>query len=40
MHAMVDTHQRFTVLSVEYTTNPVWVEHTIHIMELLLAEEK
>ena len=23
-----------------YTNNPVWVEHSIHIMELLLAEEK
>ena len=40
MHAMVDTHRRFTDLSVVYTNNPVWVEHSIHIMELLLAEEK
>ena len=23
-----------------YTNHPVWVEHSIHIMELLLAEEK
>ena len=27
-------------LSVVYTNDPVWVEHSIHIMELLLAEEK
>ena len=40
MHAMVDTHQRFMELSVVYTNNLVWVEHSIHIMELLLAEEK
>ena len=40
MHAVVDTHRRFTELSVVYTNNPVWVEHSIHIMELLLAEEK
>ncbi|KAE8775135.1 hypothetical protein D1007_52391 [Hordeum vulgare] len=40
MHAVVDTHKRFTELSVVYTNNPVWVEHSIHIMELLLAEEK
>ena len=40
MHAMLDTHRRFTELSVVYTNNPVWVVHSIHIMELLLAEEK
>ena len=40
IHAVVDTHRRFTELSVVYTNNPVWVEHSIHIMELLLAEEK
>ena len=39
-HAMVDTHRRFEELSVVYTDNPVWVEHSIHIKELLLAEEK
>ncbi|KAE8775202.1 hypothetical protein D1007_52322 [Hordeum vulgare] len=27
-------------LSVVYINNPVWVEHYIHIMEMLLAEEK
>ena len=40
MHAVVDTCRRFTELSVVYTNNPVWVEHSIHIMELLLAKEK
>jgi hypothetical protein len=40
MHAVVDTHKRFMKLSVVYTYNPVWVEHSIHIMELLLSEEK
>ena len=40
MHAVVDIHRSFTELSVLYTNNPVWVEHSIHIMELLLAEEK
>ena len=40
MHAMVDTHQRFTEFSVVYTDNPVWVEHSIHIMEVLLVPEK
>ena len=40
MHAMVDTHRRFMDLSVVYTNDPVWVEHSIHIMELLLAAEK
>ena len=40
MRAMVDTHRRFMDLSVVYTNNPVWVEHSIHIMELFLAEEK
>src|SRR5215216_6472627 len=40
MHAVVDTHRRFMELSVVYTNNLVWVEHSIHIMELLLAEEK
>ena len=40
MRAMVDTHRRFMDLSVVYTNDPVWVEHSIHIMELLLAEEK
>ena len=40
MHTMVDTHLRFTELSVVYTNNPVWVEHSIRIMELLLVDEK
>ena len=40
MNAVVDTHGRFMELSVVYTNNSVWVEHSIHIMELLLAEEK
>ena len=40
MNAMVDTHRRFTELSVVYTNNLAWVEHSIHIMELLLAAEK
>ena len=40
MHAMVDTHRRFMDLSVVYTNDPVWAEHSIHIMELFLAEEK
>ena len=40
MRAMVDTHKRFMDLSVVYTNDPVWAEHSIHIMELLLAEEK
>ncbi|KAE8771375.1 hypothetical protein D1007_56782 [Hordeum vulgare] len=40
MHAMVGIHKRFTELSVVYTNNPVWVEQSIHIMELLFAEEK
>ena len=40
MRAMVDTHRRFMDLSVVYTNDLVWVEHSIHIMELLLAEEK
>ncbi|KAE8782896.1 hypothetical protein D1007_43685 [Hordeum vulgare] len=40
MHVVVDTHIRFTELSVVYTNEPVWVEHSIHIMEMPLAEEK
>ena len=40
MRAVVDTHRRFMDLSVVYTNDLVWVEHSIHIMELLLAEEK
>ena len=40
MHVVVNTHRRFTELSMVYTNNPIWVEHSIHIMELLLAEEK
>ena len=40
MHAMVDTHRRFTEVLVVYTNNPVWLEHSVHIMELLLSEEK
>ena len=40
MRAVVDTHKRFMDLSVVYTNDPVWVEHSIHIMELLLAAEK
>ena len=40
MRDVVDTHRRFMDLSMVYTNDPVWVEHSIHIMELLLAEEK
>ena len=40
MRAMVDTHRSFMDLLMVYTNDPVWVEHSIHIMELLLAEEK
>ena len=40
MRAVVDTHRRFTELLVVYTNNPVWVEHSVHIMELLLADDK
>ncbi|KAE8808062.1 hypothetical protein D1007_15622 [Hordeum vulgare] len=40
MHAVVDTHRRFAEPSVVYTNNPVWVEYSIHIMELSLAEQK
>ena len=40
MRPVVDTHRRFMDLSVVYTNDPVWVEHSMHIMELLLAEEK
>ena len=40
MRAVVDTHRRFMDLSVVYTNDPVWAEHSINIMELLLAEEK
>ena len=40
MRAVVDTHKRFMDLSVVYTNDPVWAEHSIHIMELFLAEEK
>ena len=40
MRAMVDTHRRFMDLSVAYTNDLVWVEHSIHIMELLHVEEK
>ena len=40
MCVVVDTHRRFMDLSVVYTNDPVWVEHSIHIMELLLDEEK
>ena len=40
MHAIVDTHRRFTELSVVYTNNQIWVENSIHTMELLLATEK
>ena len=40
MRAVVDTHRRFMDLSVVYTNDPVWVEHSIHIMELLLAKDK
>lgn len=40
MHAVVDTHGRFMELLMVYTNNLVWVEHSIHIMELLLAEGK
>ena len=29
MRAMVDTHRRFMDLSVVYTNDPVWVEHSI-----------
>ena len=40
MRAVVDTQRRLMDLSGVYTNDPVWVEHSIHIMELLLAEEK
>ena len=40
MRAVVDTHRRFMDLSMVYTNEPVCVEHSIHIMALLLAEEK
>ena len=40
MHVMVDTHRGFTELSVVYTNHPFWMEHSIRIMELLLANEK
>jgi hypothetical protein len=40
IHAIVDTHRRFTELSVVYTNNPIWVENSIHTTELLLAAEK
>ena len=40
MRAVVDTHRRFMDPSMVYTNVPVWVEHSIHIMELLLAKEK
>ena len=40
MRALVDTHRRFMDLSVVYTNDPVWAEHSIHTMELLLAAEK
>ena len=40
MRAVVDTHSRFMDLSMVYANDPVWAEHSIHIMELLLAEEK
>ena len=40
MRAVVDTHRRFMDLLVVYTNDTVWVEHSIHIMELLLAVEK
>ena len=40
MRAVVDTHRRFMDLSVVYTNDPVWVEHSIDIMEQLLAEDK
>ena len=40
MRAMVDTHRRFMDLLVVYTNDPIWMEHSIHIMELLLAAEK
>ena len=33
MRAVVDTHRRFMDLLVVYTNDPVWVEHSIHIME-------
>ena len=40
MRVVVDTHRRFMDLSVVYTNDPVWMEHSIHITELLLATEK
>ena len=40
IHVVVDTQKMFMDLLIVYTNNPVWVEHSIHIMELLLAEEK
>ena len=40
MCAVVHTHRRLMDLSMVYTNDPVWVEHSIRIMELLLAEKK
>ncbi|KAE8775943.1 hypothetical protein D1007_51468 [Hordeum vulgare] len=40
MHVVEATHKRFTEPSVVYTNNPVWVDHSIHITEMFLAEEK
>src|SRR4051812_12175931 len=40
MRVVVDTHRMFMDLSVVYTNDPVWVEQSIHIMELLLTKEK
>ena len=40
MRAVVDTHRRFMDLSVVYTNDPVWVEHSIHMMEPSVAAEK
>ena len=40
MHAVVDTHKRFMDLLVVYINNPVWVEQSIRMMELFLADGK
>ena len=40
MRAVVDTHKRLMDLSVVYTNDPLWEEHSVHIMELLLPAEK
>ena len=40
MHAVVDTYRRFMELLVLYTNNLIWVENSIHTMNVLLVVEK